>query len=125
MEIITDREIEYSHLDDGGKAALATAGIGAVAALGGGLLSRQKTLSEVEQKCGKRPLLKGKKRNEWQKCADKANQPAPPPMPITPSMSNSKNSKPMNKNLKLGLIIGGSLLGLTLVGLLIYKMKKK
>jgi len=119
MEIITDREIEYSHLDDGGKAALATAGIGAVAALGSGLLSRQKTLSEVEQKCGKRPLLKGKKRNEWQKCADKANQPVQVVIP----KDNSK--KPMNKNLKLGLIIGGSLLGLTLIGLLIYKMKKK
>lgn len=119
MEIITNREIEYSNTD-GGKAALATAGIGAVAALGSGLLSRQKTLSEVEQKCGKRPLIKGKKRNEWQKCADKANQPPPP---ITIPVDNSK--KPMSKGLKMGLIIGGSVLGLTLIGLLIYKMKKK
>lgn len=125
MEIITNREIEYSNLDSAGKVALATAGIGAATAIGGGLLSKQRTLSEVEQKCGKRPLVRGKKRDAWQKCSDKANQPPPPPMPVIPSMPNSKNSKPMSKGLKMGLIIGGSVLGLTLVGLLIYKMKKK
>lgn len=123
MEIITNRDIEYSNLDSAGKVALATAGIGAATAIGGGLLSKQRTLSEVEQKCGKRPLVRGKKRDAWQKCSDNANQPTPPPMSIIPSMPNSK--KTMSKGLKMGLIIGGSVLGLTLVGLLIYKMKKK
>jgi hypothetical protein len=122
MEIITNRDIEYSNVD-AGKAALATAGIGAAAALGSGLLSRQKTLSEVEQKCGKRPAFKGKKRDAWQKCVDKANQPTSAQMPTINTQGNSK--KPMNKNLKLGLIIGGSLLGVALIGLVIYKMKKK
>jgi hypothetical protein len=53
-----------------GKGAKIAGGLTAAAAIAGGLaaLRASKPLSEVEKICGRRPLLPGKKRNEWEKC---------------------------------------------------------
>jgi len=61
---------EYSYVDEAGKVALITAGIGGATALVSSLAQKQKRpLSAVEQVCGKKPLIGKGKKQSWQNCA--------------------------------------------------------
>jgi len=125
MRIITDKPIiyqnqEYSNLDDAAKAGLLTAGVGGAVALGTALIGRQRTATDIEQVCGKKPKLGKKKKEAWQKCADSnsgggtkaqdTNATPPPPPP-----------QGMSKGAKVGLAIGG----LVVVGLVIFLVARK
>lgn len=122
MKVITNREVFYN-LSDGAKAGIAT-GVTAATALGVAAVSKQKTLSEIEQKCGKRPRFGKNKKAQWQQCAasqgGQVDQTAQ-----TAQNGQVDNKKPMSKNLKMGLIIGSSLLVVALIGFVIYKRRKK
>ena len=120
MRVITNREVFYNVISDEGKDAIAT-GVAAVTTLGSAALSRPKTFTEVEQKCGKRPKFGKKRKAEWQKCA--ASQGSQGDQ--TAQNGQVNNKKPMSKNLKVGLIIGSSLLVVAVIGFIIYKRRKK
>jgi hypothetical protein len=99
---------------------IATEGLGAVAGIATAINSQPK--SGIKQACGRKPLFGKAKKKAWQDCVDKYNAPqvAPVPVPVAPIVS--EESKPMSKNLKMGLIIGG---GLLLVGIIIFAIRKK
>jgi len=109
----------YYNLDDDQKAAIGAAATGAIA-LGTALAQRgRRELSEVEQRCGKKP--KGKKaKQDWEKCA--ASQPNTNTPPTT---NNTQQPSAMSKNTKIALIAGGSLLVITVITLIVLKRKKK
>jgi hypothetical protein len=116
INIIIPNE-EYSNVDDETKKALITAGVGSAAAIGTALASRQKQLSAVEQSCGKRPKIGKRKKQAWQECVNRT-LPQQRPITQTPQMPEAK------KDNKMLYIVGGSILGLGLITLLIYKLKK-
>jgi len=106
---------EYSYVDEAGKVALITAGIGGATALVSSLAQKQKRpLSAVEQVCGKKPLIGKGKKQSWQNCASSL---LPKDKP-TPTQTNKKDNKMLY-------IIGGSILGLGIVAFTIYKLKNK
>jgi flagellar biosynthesis/type III secretory pathway M-ring protein FliF/YscJ len=109
----------YYNLDDNQKAAIGAAATGAVA-IGTALAQRgRRELSEVEQRCGKKP--RGKKAKEqWEKCAltpQTTNQ--------TPPIDTTKQTNTMSKNTKIALIVGGSLLVIGIITFAVLKLKKK
>ena len=106
---------EYSYVDQAGKVALITAGIGGVTALGSSLAQKQKRpLTAVEQVCGKKPLIGKGKKQAWQNCASSL-LPKDKPTPI----QTNKNDN------KMLYIIGGSILGLVIIIFTIYKLINK
>jgi hypothetical protein len=115
INIIIPNE-EYSNVDDETKKALITAGVGGAAAIGSALASRQKQLSAVEQSCGKRPRIGRRKKQAWQECV---NRTLPQQRPITqaPQPTQPKDNKMLY-------IVGGSIVGLGLITLLIFKLRK-
>lgn len=89
--------------------------------LAGSIANRpRKPLTDIQQQCGKRPLFKGTKLNQYNACVAKANT------PIVQS-TNSQNSgvKSMSKANKNGLIIGGSILGIIIIFVVIKKLNNK
>lgn len=115
MRVITNREI-YHNLSDEGKAGVA-AGVTAATALGVAVLSKPKTLSEIEQKCGKKPKFGKNKKAQWDQCASSQAGPLPTNQP-------NPTNQPMSKNLKIGLIVGSGLFIATIIGYVIYKRNK-
>jgi hypothetical protein len=123
----------FSYADEAGKAAAITAGVGAAATLGAALASRQKApLSEVENKCGKRPKIGKKKKAQWQECANKFSSsesqnrminpaliPSLPSTPVTPVATTTDTNK--NKMLYVGL----GVVALAVVGYFVYKSRTK
>jgi hypothetical protein len=131
MNIITDKPIifvndSYSNADDKPvKAPINTdvlqAGANVLMGVGQTIAGRQRQLTDVEQRCGKKPLGK-KERATWQKCVD-ANggqtMSAPAPEPTTPTTPIEQG---ISKKMKIGLAIGGvALLGIIVFA--IYKAK--
>lgn len=114
-------EERYSGGDgNAGKAALLTTGIGGAVALGTALIGKNKQLTDVEQKCGKRPKIGRKKKEAWQKCADEQNTRAPQKPTGTDTtagtQTNTQTQQGMSKGMKIGLIVGGVVVvGLVLV----------
>jgi hypothetical protein len=104
----------YSNIDDDTKKALIGGGIAGATALGVALASKQRTLSDVEKVCGKKPLIGKGKKQSWQNCASSL---LPKDKP-TLTQTNKKDNKMLY-------IIGGSILGLGIVAFTIYKLKNK
>lgn len=132
--IIIDSENSYlesfsnlpddENLSSDNKTALLETGKQVVGGLVTALAQKQpRQLSEIEQKCGKRPKIGKKKKEQWQKCVDAENALKLASANRIPN-SNDNTKKPMSKNLKIGLIVGGSVLALTIIGLVIYKTRK-
>lgn len=105
---------EYSNLDDAGKVALATAGIGGAVALA---TKPKRQLTAIEQVCGKQPKIGRKKKEAWQQCANNFNKPKEVPTPAREDTNKKDN--------KMLYIIGGSILGLGIIAFTIYKLKNK
>lgn len=118
MRVITNREVFYN-LSDEAKAGIAT-GVTAATALGVAAVSKPKTLSEVEQKCGKKPKLPGKRRKAWDNCAAgfaataSAPQQTQPPLPLAP-----KTKIPTWVWIVGGVVLAGG------IGFAIYRSTKK
>lgn len=109
----------FYNLEDDQKAAIGAAATGAIA-IGTALAQRgRRELSEVEQRCGKKP--KGKKaREQWEKCAS-----TPSNTNTTAPIDTSKQQNTMSKNTKIALIVGGSLLVIGVITFAVLKLKKK
>jgi hypothetical protein len=90
-----------------------------VGQIGSSLTQRQRQFTEVEQKCGKKPKLPGKRRKAWDNCAAgfastaTTSQPTPPPLPLVPKKSNTL------------LYVGLGVVGLAVIGFIVYKAKNK
>jgi hypothetical protein len=108
---------EYSNIDADTKKALVGGAVAGATALGVALASKQRQLTAVEQVCGKKPLVGKGKKQAWQECVNRTlPKQTPPPQPPT---------NPQQNNNKMLLIVGGSILGLGLITLVIYKLKNK
>lgn len=123
MNLDTDGyvDVEFSN-GEGKKPSLsAAAAITALGGVGAALANRQnRPLSEVEQKCGKRPLLIGKKRNEWNDCAK--NFASTSTIPIVNQLQNTTSTK---KKIPTWAWVVGGVVVTGLIGFLIYKSTKK
>jgi hypothetical protein len=116
--IIPNEEYSYSEgNEDTLKKTLIAGGLAGATALGVALASKQRQLTAVEQVCGKKPLVGKGKKQAWQECVNRTlPKQTPPPQPPT---------NPQQNNNKMLLIVGGSILGLGLITLVIYKLKNK
>jgi hypothetical protein len=125
MNIITDKPVIFSNAEGANPDAIKAAG-DVLTGIGTTLAARQRPLTEVEQRCGKKPVGK-KQRAIWQKCVDAngglAMQPTTPPVQEQP-IPDANTKQPMSKGMKTGLIVGGVVL-LGVIGFLIYKSSKK
>ena len=134
MNIITDKPIIFSNADGDTTTTAKSpmnpdalkAGADVLTGIGTALVSKQRQLTEIEQRCGKKPLGK-KQRAQWQKCVDAngglAMQPTTPPTQEQP-IPDTNTKQPMSKNMKIGLIAGGIVL-LGVIGYVIYKSNQK
>ena len=107
---------DFSNIDDDTKKALISAGVGGAAVIGSALASKQRQLTAVEQSCGKRPRIGRRKKEAWQECANRT-LPQQRPITQTPQPTQQKDNKMLY-------IVGGSIIGLGLITLLIFKLKK-
>jgi len=105
---------EYSNVDDAGKKALIGTALAGAVAIAPSLIQRQRPLSQLEQVCGKKPKLGRRKKEAWQECVNRS----------LPQPKQPEPQAPPKKDNKMLYIVGGSILGLGLIGLLIYKFKK-
>lgn len=125
MNIITNKPIIFSNAEGGNPDAIKAAG-DVLTGIGTTLAARQRTLTDVEQRCGKKPVGK-KQRAIWQKCVDAngglAMQPTTPPAQEQP-LPDANTKQPMSKGMKIGLIAGGVVV-LGIIGFVIYKSTKK
>ena len=97
---------------------LLSAGTDIFTQLGTALIGRQRTYTDVEQRCGKKPIGK-KKLAEWNKCASSADL-TPAGAPITSPTSGDETRRGLSKGAKIGIAVGG----LAVVGLVIYFVMK-
>jgi LPXTG-motif cell wall-anchored protein len=102
--------------------AAATAGVAAAAPIVSSIASRgRRPLSEIEQKCGKKPLIKrGKKGKQWQQCADTYNA-----QQSTVVQQQQQQQQQQTSSNKTMLYVGVGLGVAALVGLVIYLKRKK
>ena len=107
---------EYSNVDDDTKKDLIASGIGTATAIGVALASKQRQLTNVEQMCGKKPKLGKAKIQAWQNCANRTLPKQP--LPQSPLPQPTKNDN------KMLYIVGGSIVGLGIIALLVYKLRK-
>lgn len=139
MNIITNKPIIYSGFEGYSNAGdeepkqgksynpdALKAGADVLTGIGTAIAGRQRQLTDIEQRCGKKPLGK-KQRAQWQKCVDAngglAMQPTTPPAQ-EPPIADSNTKQPMSKGMKIGLIAGGVVL-LGVIGFVIYKASNK
>ena len=87
--------------------------------IGTAIASKPKTITEVEQKCGKKPLIPGKRRKAWDKCAADYNKALNAPQQNLPTSSVA----PKKSNTLL--YVGLGAIGLAVIAFVIYKAKKK
>lgn len=133
MNIITNKPIIFSNAEGDttkDKSPInpdaLKAGADVLTGIGTAIAGRQRQLTDVEQRCGKKPLGK-KARAQWQKCVDanagSSMQPTTPPTQEQP-LPDSSSKQPMSKGMKIGLIAGGVVV-LGIIGFVIYKSTKK
>ena len=119
MIVSRNGNVIFSNVSGPSKEAIA-AGVTAATALGVAAVSKQKPLSEVEQKCGKKPLFPGKRKKAWDNCAAgfastaSAPQQTPPPLPLVP-----KTKIPVWVWIVGGVVLAGG------IGFAIYRSTKK
>jgi hypothetical protein len=110
----------YFYLDDNQKALIGT-GLTAAAGIGTALAGKsRKQLSDVENRCGKKPRRKGDARNKWEQCAySNTNQ-----QPVLEKKSDVKSDDSKKNNKKI-LLISGGILTVLVIGFFIFKSRKK
>jgi hypothetical protein len=129
MNIITNKPVIFSNAE-GEKTPMnpdaLKAGADVLTGIGTTLAARQRQFTEVEQRCGKKPLGK-KQRAQWQKCVDAngglAMQPTTPPAQEQP-LADPNTKQPMSKGMKIGLIVGGVVVA-GIIAFVIYKSSKE
>ena len=127
MNIITNKPIIFSNAE-GDKTPMnpdaLKAGADILTGIGTTLASRQRQFTEVEQRCGKKPLGK-KQRATWQKCVDAGGGQTTftPPTQEQP-LPDANTKQPMSKGMKIGLIVGGVVV-LGIISFVIYKSSKE
>jgi len=118
MEVFGDTIFYYSEgtKEDASNKELLQAGVGAITGLGSALAQRdRRALSEVEQKCGKKPLF-GRARQQWQQCVNSVNETA-----ARKAEQSERSAKTENNLLIIG-SVGGVLV---VIGLVVYAIRRK
>lgn len=89
--------------------------------LAGNIANRpRKPLTDIQQQCGKRPLIRGTKLNQYNACVAKANAPI-----LQNKNAQNNGVGNMSKATKNGLIIGGSILGIIIIFVVVKKLNNK
>ena len=126
MKIMSDGPVDlcFSNAKGDGLSADTVTAIGQTAAqVGSALAQRQRQFTEVEQKCGKRPSIPGKRRKAWEACATEYAKSAS----IAPStfISPEPMATPAPKKTLTWVWITAGVVGLGLVGFIAYKASKR
>jgi hypothetical protein len=114
-------DIEFSNV----KGKISPETIGALGQAGSQIASgilQGRQLTEVEQKCGKRPAFKGKKRNEWNDCVKQFAQTSTIP---TSTVTTITDTPPPKKPVPTWVWVVSGVAVLGVIGLIIYKTTKK
>ena len=116
------------NFDENAQQELVKGSADVITTLIGSLGSRQKTEAEqlIKKTCGRRPLLK-KNRAKYETCANNVLKQFAPKETTDNKQQYIPDTTPkggMSKGLKTGLIIGGAVVGLAVIGFIIYKFKK-
>ena len=113
----------YFYLDDTQKALIGT-GVTAAAGIGTALAQRgRKNVSDVENRCGKKPRKKGDARDKWEQCAY-SNQPKANVEKDSEKKDENKTNDWLKKNKNI-LLIGGAILTVSIITFIIVKKRKK
>lgn len=106
------------------KKALIGTGIATGGALLVGLASKgRKTPTDVQQKCGKKPLFGKQKKQQYNDCIAKSNAPVVETAKTTPT-NETAPKKPMSKGAKIGIVVG-AIVVFGVIGFMVYKKMKK
>jgi len=128
MKIMTDGPVDlcYSRADGKALSPDTITAIGqTVGQVGSSLAQRQRQFTEVEQKCGKRPIVPGKRRNAWDACAlEYAKSSGVPASAVIPAEVPSAAAQPSKKVPTWVWVVGGVAVA-GVLGLIVYKSMKK
>lgn len=114
----------YSNIDDDTKKALVGTGIATGGALIAGLASKgRKQLTDIEQKCGKRPKFGKAKKQQYNDCIAKANAPAVDNTAMNMPSQTQPEKTGMSKNTKIAIGAGIAVV-LVIVAIVIIKKRK-
>jgi hypothetical protein len=133
MKIMSDGPVDlcFSNANATKKPGLSASTISTIgqsaAQIGSALAQRQRQFTEVEQKCGKKPLFKGKERDRWNNCATEYAKTAGVTPTTFTSDIDTTTSTTTNTDRKIptwiwivgGIVIAGG------IGFAIYKSTKK
>lgn len=127
MKIQTEGPVDLMYSNQSGPSAETISTLGqTLGTIGASAVQRQRQLSEVEQKCGKRPLFKGKKLNAWNDCAKKFNESGGGFIPTqTTTTTTSTDTPPPPKPVPKWVWVVSGVAVLGIVGFVIYKSTRK
>lgn len=130
MNIKTNGPVDLCFSNGSGPSADTISTIGqSLATVGAAAAQRQRQFTELEQKCGKKPVFPGKARNRWYDCQKAFSASigvSPTTFTETPMVTTTYNdvTPKTNKVPTWAWVVGGvAVLGI--VGLVIYKSTKK
>lgn len=126
MNIKTNGPVDLCFSNAGGLSSDTISTIGqTVGQLGSSAIQRQRQFTEVEQKCGKKPILPGKRRNAWDACAIEYAKSANIPTSVLAGPEPSATAPQPEKKVPTWAWVVGGVAVLGIVGLVIYKSTKK
>lgn len=134
MNIKTDGPVEMCFSNANGTVSQDTinTAIQTLGQVGSSLTQRQRQFTEVEQKCGKRPSLPGKRRRSWDACAmEYAKTAGVAPSTFIPADIPTSNipvedlKKETEDEVPKWVWIVGGVVALGVVGFVIYSATKK
>lgn len=132
MKIMTDGPVDLCFSNGSGPSPETITAIGqTVGQLGSSLAQRQRQYTEVEQKCGKKPSLPGKRFNRWNDCAKEYAKSAgvspttfTSDVPVSTSITDDTQKQPSKKVPTWVWVVGGLVIAGG-IGFAIYKSTKK
>lgn len=128
MKIMSDGPVDlcYSNAKGDGLSADTITAIGQTAGqVGSALAQRQRQLTEVEQKCGKRPIVPGKRRKAWESCAaEYARSAGATPIVATAPEITASAAQPRRRVPTWAWVVGGVAVA-GIIGFVIYRSTKK
>ena len=126
MNIKTDGPIDLCFSNANALSADTISTIGqTVGQLGTAAIQRQRQFTEVEQKCGKKPIVPGKRRNAWDACAIEYAKSANIPASVLAGPEAFAPAPQPEKKVPIWAWVVGGVAVLGIVGFVIYKASKK
>jgi hypothetical protein len=125
MNIKTDGPVDLCYSNAVSQDTINTA-IQSIGQVGSSLTQRQRQFTEVEQKCGKRPSLPGKRRRSWDACATEyAKSAGVAPSTFIPADVPMPTQTTTPTGVPTWVWVVGGAVALGIVGFVIYRATKK